>query len=95
MKHVNIQTTPSHRRPMPAINAARRVRLALISMPFYTIERPSLQLALLKAIAEQRGFATSTFHFNLDFAVKIGQRTYDRLCDQRDDPRSHDLYIPP
>ena len=57
---------------------ARRppVRIALLAMPFYGAERPSIQLGLLKAIAEREGAVCETFHFNLDLAHAIGPEAY-------------------
>jgi ribosomal peptide maturation radical SAM protein 1 len=55
-------------------------RVALVAMPFLAAESPSIQLGLLKSIAESRGFPVTTFHFNLDFAAQIGFKPYTALC---------------
>jgi ribosomal peptide maturation radical SAM protein 1 len=55
---------------------------ALVSMPFVQINRPSIQLGLLKAIGEAHGFPVRTLHANLDFAQRVGVERYDRLADQ-------------
>ena len=57
--------------------------VALVSMPFMHINRPSIQIGLLKAIAEARGFAVRTLHANLDFAARVGVEYYGLLADQR------------
>ncbi len=57
--------------------------VVLVSMPFREAHRPSIQLGLLKAIAQQHGFAVRTLHANLDFAVRIGLDHYRRLADHR------------
>jgi ribosomal peptide maturation radical SAM protein 1 len=57
--------------------------VALVSMPFVSYHRPSIQLGLLKAIAAAYNFPVTTFHFNLDFAQQIGTETYDLLCEFR------------
>ena len=44
----------------------------LVSMPFFTVERPSLQLGLLSAIVREHGFHADTLHLAVDFAVRIG-----------------------
>jgi ribosomal peptide maturation radical SAM protein 1 len=59
--------------------ATRRVSVALISMPFASMGRPSIQLGLLKAIADARGASASTFHFNLDFSLFVGKEIYQKL----------------
>ncbi|WP_284741457.1 RiPP maturation radical SAM C-methyltransferase [Amycolatopsis sp. RTGN1] len=57
--------------------------VVLVSMPFLEADRPSIQLGLLKAIAQQHGFPVRTLHANLDFAVRIGLDHYRRLADHR------------
>jgi ribosomal peptide maturation radical SAM protein 1 len=55
----------------------------LVSMPFMDVDRPSIQLGLLKAIGEAHGFPVRTLHANLDLAQRIGVDTYRRLSDHR------------
>jgi ribosomal peptide maturation radical SAM protein 1 len=55
----------------------------LVSMPFMHVERPSIQIGLLKAIGERHGFDVRTLHANLDFAARIGIEYYRTLADQR------------
>jgi ribosomal peptide maturation radical SAM protein 1 len=57
--------------------------VVLVSMPFMEIDRPSIQLGLLKAILRDRGFPVRTLHANLDLAAKIGPDYYRALCQQR------------
>jgi ribosomal peptide maturation radical SAM protein 1 len=57
--------------------------VAMISMPFASFSRPSLQLGLLKSIISEAGFPIQTFHFNLNFAQKIGLTLYDALSRYR------------
>ncbi len=56
----------------------------LVSMPFMDIDRPSIQLGLLKAIGEAHGFPVRTLHANLDFAALIGADYYSVIAEQRD-----------
>ncbi|WP_285558445.1 RiPP maturation radical SAM C-methyltransferase [Actinoplanes regularis] len=72
---------PVARRPSAEERAAWPV--VLVSMPFMTADRPSIQLGLLKAVANGHGYTVSTLHANLDFAHRIGTETYDSLCEQR------------
>jgi ribosomal peptide maturation radical SAM protein 1 len=55
----------------------------LVSMPFQQVDRPSIQLGLLKAIGEAQGFPVRTLHANLDFAVRIGVEFYALLAENR------------
>jgi ribosomal peptide maturation radical SAM protein 1 len=73
------ETVP--RRPSTAERAAWPV--VLVSMPFMTAERPSIQLGLLKAVTAGHGYAVRTLHANLDFAHRIGAGPYESLCEQR------------
>jgi ribosomal peptide maturation radical SAM protein 1 len=59
------------------------MRTVLVSMPFMGLDRPSIQLGLLKAIGEEHGFAVRTLHANLDFAARIGADYYRALADTR------------
>ncbi|HEU5474259.1 MAG TPA: RiPP maturation radical SAM C-methyltransferase [Actinophytocola sp.] len=54
----------------------------LVSMPFMQVDRPSIQLGLLKAIGAAHGFPVHTLHANLDFAAAIGVDRYRLLADQ-------------
>lgn len=58
-------------------------RIALVTMPFASTRRPSLQLGLLKGLAERVGWEARTFHLNLDFAALIGRERYELLCQHR------------
>jgi ribosomal peptide maturation radical SAM protein 1 len=59
------------------------MRTVLVSMPFMGLDRPSIQLGLLKAIGEEHGFAVRTLHANLDFAARIGADYYRTLAEKR------------
>jgi ribosomal peptide maturation radical SAM protein 1 len=55
----------------------------IVSMPFMHVDRPSIQLGLLKAIGTAHGFPVRTLHANLDFAARIGVDYYRLLAEQR------------
>src|SRR5262245_50692200 len=52
-------------------------------MPFVPIDLPSIQLGLLKAVANRAGLAVTNYHLALDFARQIGPRRYSLLANQR------------
>ncbi len=52
-------------------------------MPFASSRRPSLQLGLLKGLAERVDWQARTLHLNLDFAALIGRARYEVLCQHR------------
>lgn len=52
-------------------------------MPFMDIDRPSIQLGLLKALVQHHGFPVNTLHANLDFAARIGVEAYRKLSEHR------------
>jgi ribosomal peptide maturation radical SAM protein 1 len=57
--------------------------VVLVSMPFMDINRPSIQLGLLKEIVVGSGFPARTLHANLDLAVRIGADQYRALAAHR------------
>src|SRR5262245_2554515 len=52
-------------------------------MPFMDAYRPSIQIGLLEATADQAGFPVRTRHANLDFAVRVGLEHYRGLAEHR------------
>lgn len=52
----------------------------LVLPPFSGIERPSLGLHVLKAVAEERGFKVDIFNANVDFARVFGEDAYTKVC---------------
>jgi len=58
-------------------------QIALVTMPFASSRRPSLQLGLLKGLAERVDWEVHTFHLNLDFAALIGRERFELLCQHR------------
>lgn len=58
-------------------------RIALVTMPFASIRRPSLQIGLLKSLAVSVGWKADTFHLNIDFAARVGAELYEALCEHR------------
>ncbi len=58
-------------------------KVALITMPFSYSKFPSIQLGTLSALLKAEGIGVKTFHFNLQFAHKIGVPLYEILCEKR------------
>jgi len=69
--------------PTQTTTPAGTFRVALVCMPFATASRPSIQLGLLAAIAEQAGFLTDTYHLNLELAARLTPEVYEPLCNHR------------
>src|SRR5947209_4050580 len=64
--------------PRRTRNGSRHsLRVALVAMPFSEINRPSIQVGILQAVALEAGFQTDTFHLYLDMAAMIGVDTYE------------------
>jgi ribosomal peptide maturation radical SAM protein 1 len=57
--------------------------VVLVSMPFMDVDYPSIQLGLLKAIAEAHGFPVRTLHANLDLAARVGIDYYRKISQYR------------
>ena len=64
---------------MSAPAASPPLRVALVCMPWCAVDRPSIQVGLLAAIAREHGFAADTHHLNVDLAARIPD-AYDGLC---------------
>jgi ribosomal peptide maturation radical SAM protein 1 len=74
----------SRERRDPSRERTDAFRVALVSMPFSVkADRPSLQISLLRALAERAGFTADSHHLYLDLAAAMGPQLYDRLCDLR------------
>lgn len=55
--------------------------VVFVSMPFGTLQFPSLGVALLQAQLQRAGIRTRTLHLHLDFARRIGLDAYRTLSD--------------
>lgn len=72
--------------PDPRVHSTSPIdefRVALICMPWASAERPSIQVGLMAAIAEQAGFATDVYAFNLDLAAQLSPLLYEPFCGHR------------
>ncbi len=58
-------------------------KIALINMPFASIEFPSLALSTLKAECEKSGQCCKVFNFNLLFAKYVGVANYLDISDEQ------------
>jgi ribosomal peptide maturation radical SAM protein 1 len=58
-------------------------KVGLVTMPFSYSKFPSIQLGTLSALLKAQGIGTQTYHFNLQFAHKIGVPLYEILCEKR------------
>lgn len=56
----------------------------LVSMPFMGVDRPSIQIGLLKGVLGAHRFPVRTLHANLDFAAHIGADVYRLLCKRQE-----------
>jgi ribosomal peptide maturation radical SAM protein 1 len=68
---------------------SERARVVLVSMPFALINRPSIQLGILRAVLEREGLPVAARSFNLAFhehlmlANRPGEPAFDILDDER------------
>jgi len=76
---------PATTSPLDRATAEQRAAwpTVLVTMPFMMVDRPSIQLGLLKAVGAAHQFPVRTLHANLDFAARIGLDHYGLLCDRR------------
>jgi len=60
----------------------KRLKSALISMPWDDFQRPSLSIGCLSAYARSKGYDVEAFHFNLEAAANLGLEAYDEILSQ-------------
>ncbi len=68
----------------PLTRPNRRARLALVTMPFASMHRPSIGLAQLRGVVEARlghRVAVSVLHLHVEYGARIGAWTYEQLAD--------------
>src|SRR5512147_259923 len=56
------------------------MRVALVQMPFFTLDVPSIALSLLQATLQAAGHACDIKYFNLDFGERIGVDVYSWIA---------------
>lgn len=79
---------------VPGERAGARVKLSLVSMPFVSCRRPSIQLGLLGALCREAGHPTTTHHLGVELAASIGPQVYELLCDSRTEGLGDWLFSP-
>jgi hypothetical protein len=57
------------------------MRVALVNMPFGSLQRPSIGISLLKAKINQIGFECNNYYLNLRFPLFVGLETYLHISD--------------
>src|SRR5262245_44855702 len=82
---MSVHVIPASDQPSGALGEKCNVKVAalLVTMPFFTAARPSLQIGQLAAVGNARGHRVATLHLTLDFAAKIGPELYEALCVHR------------
>ena len=80
--------------PVQAYASVPGFRVALICMPFASGQRPSIQIGLITAVAEQAGFEVDAYHFNLDLAAQLSPALYENFCEHRGNLTGEWLFAP-
>ena len=60
-------------------NSENSAELALVSVPWGSIVRPSIALGILKQCAIRAGVRTQVHYLNMKFAEKIGLELYELM----------------
>lgn len=63
----------------------RRLRVALVNMPWARVDAPSIQCGLLQSIATQVGHDCDVHYLNLELAAILGHRMYDQIAERGDE----------
>ncbi|HEX8346507.1 MAG TPA: RiPP maturation radical SAM C-methyltransferase [Actinoplanes sp.] len=64
----------------PVIPPSRRLRVALVNMPWARVNAPSIQCGLLQSIVRDAGHDCDTHYLNIEFAAFLGGQGYDRIA---------------
>ncbi|HET9790248.1 MAG TPA: RiPP maturation radical SAM C-methyltransferase [Candidatus Angelobacter sp.] len=64
-----------------AASTGKGPRVALVCMPWGSVAKPSLALAILKQCAQRAGYIPHLHFFNIRFAAQIGLQLYERISD--------------
>ncbi|WP_433653435.1 RiPP maturation radical SAM C-methyltransferase [Micromonospora zamorensis] len=64
----------------PAVPPTRRLRVALVNMPWARVNAPSIQCGLLQSIARRAGHDCDTHYLNIEFAAFLGGPGYDKFA---------------
>jgi len=79
---------------LPPLPLAAGFRVALVCMPVAAADRPSIQVGLIQAVAQQAGFETDAYYFNLDLAAQLSPKVYDKLSEHRGNMTAEWLFAP-
>ena len=60
----------------------RRLRVALVNMPFSSARFPSMQIGLLQSVLAERGISATALYLNLEFAARVGWELYESLSNE-------------
>jgi ribosomal peptide maturation radical SAM protein 1 len=75
----NIHDSALASRDMSGVAGNKFFGVVLVSMPYASVERPSLALGTLAAALDRESISTLTVHGNLMFAERIGRLGYEGL----------------
>jgi ribosomal peptide maturation radical SAM protein 1 len=64
----------------PATPPSRRLRVALVNMPWARVNAPSIQCGLLQAITSRAGHDCDTKYLNIEFAAFLGGPGYEKIA---------------
>ncbi|QFY07785.1 RiPP maturation radical SAM protein 1 [Nonomuraea phyllanthi] len=71
-----------------SLPARRRLRVALVNMPWSWTYMPSIQCGLLQSVVRKSGHDCDVLYLNLDLAAWLGDETYQQIV-QIDDQAGH------
>ncbi|MEU5101050.1 MULTISPECIES: RiPP maturation radical SAM C-methyltransferase [unclassified Streptomyces] len=66
--------------PQDRTPPARRLRVALVNMPWARIHAPSIQCGLLQSITRSAGHECDSHYLNIEFASLFGAEAYDAIA---------------
>lgn len=87
-KKLPLLVQPPAQREIPA--PPRRLRMAMVNMPWSWVDAPSIQCGLLQSIVRKAGHDCDVLYLNIDLAAVLGSEIYNRVAEMNDD-RFHQL----
>jgi len=66
-------------RPSRDISSTGACDVVLVTMPYVSVERPSMALGMLAAVLDRAGISAKVIHANLMFAERLGRVAYESI----------------
>jgi ribosomal peptide maturation radical SAM protein 1 len=80
---MSVQSVSFSRNPRKV--ARRKLRVAMVNMPWARVSSPSMQCGLLQAVVRGAGHECTTRYLNVEFAARLGANLFEELANSSSD----------